>query len=51
MAENRKNSQAAREFAGVFAESLAESLLEDAGIQSRIKVLDRSPMLPRAKML
>ena len=51
MTEYGKNSQAARQFAGVFAESLAESLLEEAGIESRIKVLDDSNVAPRQDTL
>ena len=47
MAQNGKNGQAARQFAVFFAESLAESLLEDATIESRIKVLDDSEIAPR----
>lgn len=47
MAENEKNGQAARQFAGVFAESFAESLLEEAGIETRIKILDDSNLAPR----
>lgn len=51
MAQNGKNGQAARQFAVFFAESLAESLLEDAAIESRIKVLDDSEIPPRQEPL
>lgn len=50
MAQNGKNGQAARQFAVFFAESLAESLLEDATISraSRFSTIQR---LPRARTL